>query len=115
MKLKTLIPVSYANGINTLTEGIIEGKLIGNTQGFRFGYSSSFGYEYNSLDGYIIKSASVQYTSEEINSLYELVKTEIPLNLPYTEITEYLYYLGMRVKMSETFGITINDIELVIE
>ncbi len=114
MKLVTKVPVTYANSINTLTSGIIEGKLIGNNQGFRFDYNSTFAYEYNALDGFTIKSSSVTYTKEEINALYELVKAQIPTGLSYVDTTEYLYYLGMRVEMAATFGITTADIEIIL-
>lgn len=115
MKLRTLIPVTFANSINTLTEGIIEGRLIGNSQGFRFDYNSTFSYEYNSLDGFLIKSSSIMFTKEEINTLYESVKTYLPLDLSYIDTTEYLYYLGMKIKMAETFSINIEDIEIITE
>jgi hypothetical protein len=115
MKLITKIPVTYANSVNTLTTGIIEGNLFSDNQQFRFEdqFDSAYAYEYKTEDGYVIENSLFIVTKEETNALYELVKSQVPTGLSYTDSTLYLYYLGMKVKMAEKFNISINDIEIV--
>jgi hypothetical protein len=44
-----------------------------------------------------------------------VVKGEVPIGLNYTDSTTYLYYLGFRIQMAATFGISVNDIEIIID
>jgi hypothetical protein len=115
MKLKTKIPVAYNSGLIGQTTSIVEGELMNCSQSIRADFQSAFVYEYKSEDGTIISSQPIFLTKEETNNLYEEVKTEIPLGLSYTNSTEYLYYLGMKIKMAETFSITIDNIEIITE
>ena len=70
-------------------------------------------YEYKTEAGQSLVNNMLQLSKEEINGLYEIVKSQIPTELSYTESTQYLYYLGMKVKMAETFGVTVADIEIL--
>lgn len=113
MKLVTKTPVAYNSGLVSTTTGIVEGILHGCNQQIRFGFDSSFMYEYKAADGTVLASKPLNLTKEEIDGLYEVVKTSIPTGLSYTDSTTYLYYLGMKLKMAETFGITAADIDIV--
>lgn len=113
MKLVTKTPVAYNSGLVSTATGIVEGHLYGCSQQLRFGFESSFMYEYKTADGTVLASKPLNLTKEEIDGLYELVKSSIPAGLSYTDSTTYLYYLGMKLKMAETFGIPATDIDIV--
>lgn len=114
MKIKTLIPVTYNNGITGQETGQVTGILQGCNQQIRFGFNSNFMYEYSNESGKILKNDMYPVSDEETNVLYELVKNEVPTNLSYTQATEYLYYLGFRVQMAQLFGILESDIEIIV-
>lgn len=115
MKLRTKIEVAYNSGLVSQSTGIIEGTLLNCSQNLRFDFDSSFMYEYKNVDGVVLSSQPIFLTEQETNDLYELVKLEIPTGLSYTDSTTYLYYLGMKVKMAETFGITKEQIDIIID
>ena len=115
MKIKTKIPVTYNNGITGQENGLIIGTLQGCNQQLRFGFDSNFMYEYKTESGQVLANNIYPVTKEEINTLYEVVKDEVPSGLNYTDSTEYLYYLGFRAKMAELFSISENDIEIIID
>ena len=115
MKIKTLVPVTYNNGIIGQETGLVTGVLQGCTQGLRFGFESNYMFEYTSESGQTIANNMYPVSAEDTNTLYELVKDEVPTGLSYTETTTYLYYLGFRVQMAQTFGIEISDIEIILE
>ena len=115
MKLKTLVPVTYNNGIAGQETGIVEGVLTACNQQLEVSFSSMYMFQYVSELGQVISSNLYPVTEEETNALYDLVKDEVPAGLSYTDATTYLYYLGFRVKMALTFGIEVSDIEIIIE
>ena len=115
MKIKTLVPVTYNNGIIGQQTGLVTGKLQGCNQQLRFGFDSSYLYEYLTENGQSLVNNVYNVTENEINTLYELVKNEVPNNLSYIQSTEYLYYLGFRVQMAQLFGIAESDIEIIVE
>ncbi len=115
MKIKTLVPVTYNNGITGQETGLVTGKLQGCQQQLRFGFDSNFMYEYSNESGKSLVTNMYPVTSEDTNTLYNLVKNEVPTNLSYTQSTEYLYYLGFRVQMAQLFGILESDIEIIID
>lgn len=115
MKIKTLIPVTYNNGITGQETGLVTGNLQGCNQQIIFGFNSNFMYEYSNESGKILKNDMYPVTLEETNILYNLVKNEVPTNLSYTDATIYLYYLGFRIQMAQTFGISESDIEIIVE
>jgi hypothetical protein len=114
MKIKTLVPVTYNNGITGQETGLVTGILQGCQQGIRFEFNNNFMFEYSTESGQVIANNMYQVTAEETNTLYELVKSEVPSNLNYTQSTEYLYYLGFRVQMAQLFGILESDIEIIM-
>lgn len=115
MKLKTLVPVTYNNGIAGQETGIVEGVLTACNQQLEVSFSSMYMFQYVSELGQVISSNLYPVTEEETNALYELVKDEVPADLSYTDATTYLYYLGFRVQMAATFGILVSEIEIIIE
>ena len=114
MKIKTLVPVTYNNGIAGQETGLVTGNLQGCNQQLRFGFDSNYMYEYSNESGQVIANNMYPVSAEETNALYEVVKNEVPINLSYTQATEYLYYLGFRVQMAQLFGILESDIEIIM-
>jgi hypothetical protein len=115
MKIKTLVPVTYNNGIAGQETGLVTGTLQSCNQQLRFGFDNNFMYEYSTESGKSLVTNMYPVTAEETNNLYNLVKNEVPSNLNYTQATEYLYYLGFRVQMAQLFGISESDIEIIID
>jgi hypothetical protein len=114
MKIQTLIPVTYNSGIASQETGIVSGSISFVSHDYlRELYN--FNFQYLNENGEVINTNSSNFslTKEEIDSFYELINLEVPTDLAYFETTEYIYYLGFKVRMSETFGITINDIEII--
>ena len=114
MKLKTLVPVIYNNGIAGQETSIVEGILSTCNQQLTGAFDSVYMFQYVSDTGQVISSNLYPVTEEETNTLYDLVKDEVPVGLNYTDATTYLYYLGFRVKMAITFGIEISEIEIIL-
>ena len=114
MKIKTLVPVTYNNGIAGQETGLVTGNLQGCSQQLRFGFDSSYMFEYASESGQVIANNMYPVSAEETNALYEVVKNEVPTNLSYTDSTLYLYYLGFRIQMAQLFGILESDIEIIL-
>ena len=115
MKLKTLVPVIYNNGIAGQETSIVEGILSTCNQQLTGAFDSVYMFQYVSETGQVISSNLYPVTAEETNALYELVKDEVPTGLSYTDSTTYLYYLGFRVQMATTFGIEVSEIEIIID
>lgn len=114
MKIKTLVPVTYNDGIAGQETGLVTGKLQGCQQALSFGFDSNYMFEYASESGQTIANNMYPVSAEDTNTLYELVKDQVPTGLSYTDTTTYLYYLGFRIQMAGTFGITVNDIEIIL-
>jgi hypothetical protein len=115
MKLITKQSISFNDGVAGQNTGVVTGNLITCNQRFRAGLKSIFMYEYKTEGGKNILNNTHDVSDEDTNKLYELVKNEVPTGLSYTETTTYLYYLGMRLKMAETFKIQVSDIEIIID
>ena len=114
MKIKTLVPVTYNNGIAGQETGLVTGNLQACSQQLRFGFDSQYMFEYASESGQVIANNMYPVSAEETNALYVIVKSEVPTGLNYTDSTTYLYYLGFRIQMAATFGITTADIEIIL-
>ena len=115
MKIKTLVPVTYNNGITGQETGLVTGILQGCNQTLRFGFESNYMFEYSSESGQVIANNMYPVSAEETNALYEVVKDQVPTGLLYTDATTYLYYLGFRIQMAGTFGIQVSEIEIIID
>ena len=114
MKIKTLVSVTYNNGIAGQETGLVTGNLQACSQQLRFGFDSNYMFEYSSESGQVIANNVYPVSAEETNALYESVKGEVPIGLNYTDSTLYLYYLGFRVQMAQLFGILESDIEIIM-
>lgn len=114
MNIKTTVPVTYNNGIAGQETGLVTGTLQGCNQQLRFGFDSSYLFEYSSESNQVIANNVYPVSAEDTNTLYELLKGEVPTGLSYTDATTYLYYLGFRIQMAQTFNISVNDIEIIL-
>lgn len=115
MKIRTTVPVTYNNGVAGQETGLVTGVLQGCNQQLRFGFDSSYMFEYTSESGQVIANNIYPVSAEETNALYDLVKAKVPKGLNYTDSTTYLYYLGFIIQMAQTFGITADEIEIIID
>ncbi len=115
MKIQTLIPVTYNDGIASQATGVVTGIInIVNQDYYREQYSFSVDY----IDAVGKRINTVQpftLTRDEINVFYDEIKDSVPTNIAYFETTEYIYYLGFKIEMAKTFGITPDDIEILVE
>ena len=111
MKLETLVPVTYNNGIATQETGIITGVLF-NCQQDLENNLYSFLYQYTSESGTLIKQGNFTLDEIKVNAMYEAVKGSIP-NYPYCQKTNYMYYLGFIIEMANTFDISTSQIKIV--
>lgn len=115
MKIQTLVPVTYNDGIASQVTGIVTGIInLVNQDYYRELYSFSFEYT-NETGNRINNLTSFTLTRDEINAFYTEIKDSVPTNIAYFETTEYIYYLGFRIEMAKTFGITPDDIEILVE
>lgn len=115
MKIKTLIPVTYNSGIASQQTSIVEGEIIIIRQDYlRDNYNFLFSYKNESGEMIQTPSSDFTLTKEEVNALYDEIQNEIPNNMEYFETTQYIYYLGFKIQMANTFGITENDIEIIL-
>jgi len=115
MKIQTLIPVTYNSGIASQETSIVSGilNLVGqdyyrDLYNFSFAYTNAQGVNINTT------SSGFSLTKAEVNAFYDVIKSGVPTDLEYFETTQYIYYLGFKIEMAKTFGITPNDIEIVL-
>ncbi len=120
MKLVSNINLTYSFGdVNGNTEeGIIEGFLTGREQKDLKG-NKNFTYSYNTPEGIVIKTGWMKtpVTREEADALYTAVKANLP-DINVVGLSAWNDALDMeafRVKMAETFGITVDKIDIVVE
>lgn len=114
MKIKTTIPVTYNSGIASQEQGLVTGTLRMCMVDLTIG-TYNFNYNYASETGVNLGGNNSSLSSNEINGLYDIVNGSLPTDLSYSDATLFLYYLGMKVKMAETFGISTNDIEIILD
>jgi len=114
MKIKTKIPVTYNNGFSNQETGIVTGEIMICMQDY-LSKNYNFNFQYLNENGMVINTMSSNFilTKDEVNELYNSIKSSIPKNLEHFETIELIYNIGFKVKMAETFGITINDIETI--
>ena len=116
MKIQTLIPVTYNSGIASQETAIVEGFINFVSQDYyREIYNFSFDYKTESGETINVVTPTFILTKAEINAFYDVVKSEVPTDLAYFETTEYIYYLGFKIEMADTFGITPGDIEIIVD
>ena len=116
MKIKTLIPVTYNSGIASQETGIVEGSInFVNQDYYRKIYNFLFDYKNENGDVINTSYSNFSLTKQQIVMLYDVIESQIPTDMEYFETTEYIYYLGFKIEMAKTFGITPNDIEIIVE
>jgi hypothetical protein len=115
MKIQTLIPVTYNSGIASQETSIVSGVLnmvsqeyYSNMYNFNFAYTNAEGVNINTT------SSNFSLTKEQVDVFYDVIKLGVPTDLEYFETTQYVYYLGFKIEMANTFGITPADIEIVL-
>jgi len=117
MKLVTKKEVTYndQNTINGTKTGIVEGVLIASNPAIFENDFDTIGanYEYKDLEGNPIFRAGFRVIGEDIETLYNEVKNEIPEGSDFRTTQRYLYYLGFRQQMALTFGINPTEIDLI--
>ena len=116
MKIQTLIPVTYNSGIASQETSIVSGVLnmVGQDY-YRDLYN--FNFSYLNSEGVAINTTSSNFTltKDEVNAFYDLIKVGVPTDMAYFETTEYIYYLGFKIEMANTFGITPSNIEIIVD
>ena len=112
MKIRTKIAVDYNSGANSTKTGIVEGNLVNagwmndfNTIGANYTYSTESGGVFFK-DGFTVEG-------DQIEVLYHSIKDSIPENLNYRDTNRISFYLGFIFNMAQTFGIELNNIEIV--
>lgn len=115
MKIQTLVPVTYNDGIAGQATGIVTGIINFVNQDYHIElYNFTFNYV-DELGKSISNTVPFTLTRNEINALYDEIKDSVPTNIAYFETTEYIYYLGFKIEMAKTFGISPNDIDILVE
>lgn len=113
MKLRTLVPVRFNNGIAAQKEAIIEMVLDS------VAYSNSFtkigvNYSYNEIDGQPFKSDAFYIDgTDEINALFDIIEPQLPPFENEVKNTKMKFLIGARYQMAQTFGILVEEIEFV--
>lgn len=74
--------------------------------------SLQFSAVYEQLDGTIVKSIPKTYTSEQVEALYQAIKSQLTPNLNGVLSIWEQVYLAFRIEMASTFEINIKDIEI---
>lgn len=115
MKIKTKIPVKYVYGIAGQSESIITGEIMICMQDY-LSKNYNFNFQYTNEKGEVINTNTNNFTltKDKINELYNLVKSQVPTDMEHFETIEYIYYIGFKIEMAQTFGITPNDIDIII-
>lgn len=113
MKLRTLVPVTYNNGIVSQTSGIVTMELgsVAYTNDFA---NIGVNYTYTAEDGAQIKSdAFFVNGEEEINNLFLLISQNLPNFTTEVEYTRAKFLEGAKYQMALTYGIPVTDIEII--
>lgn len=115
LKLKTLVPVTYNDGIASQNTGIVMMEL-GNVV-----YQDNFSkigvnFLYRAEDGRTVYSDTFFLVGEEqINQLFELIQPSLPPFTNEVDYTRYKFITGAMYEMARTYSISISDIEIVQE
>lgn len=109
MKAKTEVAVicSQYSKVTAYT-GKVTGEIL-NPKPLKNG-GIEMGIEYRNEDEEILLILSKTYSPEEVESLWQAIKDEVDSTLnPVLLLNEAMKY-GLRVKMAETFGLTVSQI-----
>jgi hypothetical protein len=109
-KLKTKIEVSrVSEGKIAIIDQIIIGELSNNQVKKPEGFE--VGFRYLKEDGTVIENATPLYTWDEVNTLWQAVKSSIPADATFEEIMNIALLEAFKVEMANTFGINTSEIE----
>lgn len=77
------------------------------------GQGIEVGYEYKTESDEPILMSATTYTWDEVNALWEVIKGNVPLDSTFEELLDVAFLQAFKIEMASTFGITINQIEIV--
>jgi hypothetical protein len=110
-KLKTTVEVTCnLQGKAMPTEAIVIGSL-GERRIKSDGIKVSFSYE--TADNEAVLNSDTTYTWNEVNALWEAIKSNVPLDATFEELLDIAFIQAFKIEMAEVFGISRNDIEEV--
>lgn len=115
MRLRTLVPVTYNDGIAATKDGIVT-MALGSVS-----YTNDFteigvNYTYFDADNKPINTnAFFLKTAAEINGLFNIIQPQLPPFVNEVDNTRWKFLYGARYQMAQTFGINVNQIEFYDE
>lgn len=117
MYLETKNPVTFNAGITGQESNIIRGRLIPQNPTVWESDFDTLGanFMYEKIDGTPVANGGFRVQGEDIETLYNAVKDQVPQGSDFRTTQRYLFYLGFMQQMASTFGITTADITLVID
>lgn len=113
MKLRTLIPVTYTDGIAATETGIVEMTIQS------VSYSNNFtnigvNYTYLKPDGSVIRKDAFSLNgAASINAIFALIEPNLPPFENEVENTQWKFILGAQLEMANTFKIDPTNIEII--
>lgn len=116
MKLTTSVDVTFNDGITGTKTGKVTGVLInvGWINNLDTGVFDTIGanYAYFRDDGTQIAQDAFTIVGEEVENLYQAIKSEVPTEGDHKTIEMTKFYLAFRYQMAATFGINKDQINL---
>lgn len=110
MNLLSNIDLGYNSGIKSSAVGIIEGNILNVTE-FPDG-SKTVQYNYK-VEGVVIKQATFPVAKEDVQAMYDAIKTSLPSasNIILRDWT--IYYRAFQIEMAITFETEIANIDII--
>lgn len=109
-KLKTLVNVTCSEIGQVLPyEGVVLGKVLTSVPLSDGGLTASI--EYQKEDGTPLISKVVTYTAEEVETLYQVIKSNLTPNLNGVLAINEQIMFAFKIEMALTFGISTEEIE----
>jgi len=112
MTIKSTKNVTFNSGVAGTREGILTGVIESVSWVNDFNCVGA-NYSYIDTEGKKVFTDAFTVENEKIEELYEAIKGSIPPNGTHREIEKTKFYLAFMYVMSATFGIELEDIELV--
>lgn len=114
LTLKTLVPVTYNDGVASQNTGIIIMEL-GNVT-YQDNFSKiAVNFLYRSEEGKVVYSDTFFLVNEEqINQLFELIQPSLPPFTNEVDYTRYKFITGGMYEMARTYNISLSDIEILV-
>ena len=112
MIIRTKTKVTYNSGVKGTVDSVVVGT-INNASWMNDFNSVGVNYQYKDDNGNIFHSGSFTINNDQIDAMHESIKDLIPTTGTYIDIERTKFYLGFALQMSVTFGIEIDEIEIV--